>query len=91
MASVGNLLAGWLALSQVNGASDGTSMKPSVTVDAQSLARVLSEFGRALDGFQQGEKAVDTHLCCGDRNASQTPRQARQVAATDKLKEGSRD
>lgn len=52
-----DLLAGWLALGQFNGTGYGAAMEPAIAVDAKGLAGILLEFGGAVDGFEQREKA----------------------------------
>jgi hypothetical protein len=52
-----NLLAGWLALGQLNSTGDGTSMEPAIAVHAEGLAGILLELGGAVDGLEQREEA----------------------------------
>ena len=52
-----DLLAGWLALGQFKGTGYGATMEPAIAVDAEGFPGILLEFGGAVDGFEQREKA----------------------------------
>jgi hypothetical protein len=57
-----DLLAGWLALGQFKGTGYGAAMEPAIAVDAEGFPGILLEFGGAVDGFEQREKACQVTM-----------------------------
>lgn len=57
-----DLLPGRPALSELNGTAYGTTMQPSIRVDAESLALKFLQLGWFVDRFEQWEKAFGVEL-----------------------------
>lgn len=49
---MGDVLAGGLALGELNGTRDGASVKPAIAVYSQRFASIFPKVGGAVDGLE---------------------------------------